>query len=99
MKFYIIKAFAAVSIVTGVIIFSCANSAKKNNPGFNIITIKVGKGPGSVEVADFNKDGFPDIVVANAEDSSVTILNGNDKGKFSEALGSPFLQTGFQMIL
>ena len=89
-KFFLIKVFAVVSIVTGVIIFSCANSAKKNNSGFNIITIKVGKGPGSVEVADFNKDGFPDIAVANAEDSSVTILLGNDKGKFTEASGSPF---------
>ena len=94
-KFFLIKVFAVVSIVTGVIIFSCANSAKKNNAGFNIITIKVGKGAGSVEVADFNKDGFPDIAVANAEDSSVTILLGNDKGKFTEALGSPFFANRF----
>ena len=84
------KKFAVVSICTGLIIFSCANSTKKDNPAFNIITIKVGKGAGSVEVADFNKDGFPDIAVANAEDSSVTILLGNDKGKFTEAPGSPF---------
>jgi hypothetical protein len=94
-KFFLIKVFAVVSVVTGVIIFSCANSAKKSNSEFNIITIKTGKGAGSVEVADFNKDGFPDIVVANVEDSSVTILTGNDQGKFTEALGSPFFANRF----
>lgn len=85
-----IRAFAVLIIVTGMIIFSCANSIKKNNSAFDIITIKVGKGAGSVEAEDFNKDGFQDIVVANSEDSSVTILLGNDKGKFTPAAGSPF---------
>jgi len=94
-KFILIKVFAIVNIVAGIAIFSCANSARKNNPGFNIITIKVGKGAGSVEVGDLNKDGFPDIAVANAEDSSVTILTGGDKGSFNEVPGSPFFANRF----
>src|SRR5450432_2329216 len=84
------KPLVAVSYAIGLIILSCTDGAIKNDPSFDIITIKVGKGPGSVEVADFNKDGFPDMAVANAEDSSVTILQGNGKGKFTEAPGSPF---------
>ncbi|MEP6950284.1 MAG: VCBS repeat-containing protein, partial [Ginsengibacter sp.] len=75
--------------------FTAVNSTKKDNAAFNIIAIKTGRGTGSVEVADFNKDGFPDIAVANAEDSSVTILLGNDKGKFTVASGSPFFANRF----
>ena len=58
--------------------------------GFSVDTIRVGKGAGSVESADFNKDGYPDIVVANEEDSSVTILINDGKGRFRPAEGSPF---------
>src|SRR5476651_1050500 len=81
------KAFFA--LVMALVIFSCADSTTKNDPSFDTVTIKVGKGAGSVELADFNKDGNTDIVVANAEDNSVTILLGNGKGKFTEAPGSP----------
>jgi FG-GAP-like repeat len=84
------KAFVIPGYLMGLIIFSCADSTMKNNSSFDIVTIKVGKGAGSVEAADFNKDGLPDIAVANAEDSSVTILLGNGKGKFTEAPRSPF---------
>jgi FG-GAP-like repeat len=40
--------------------------------------------------ADFNKDGFPDIVTTNLDDDTVTILLGDGKGSFHEAPGSPF---------
>lgn len=95
IKSFIIKILAVLSIVSAVIIFSCANSIKKNTPEFDITTIRVGKGAGSVEVGDFNKDGFQDIAVADTEDSSVTLLLGNNKGKFTEALGSPFFANRF----
>ena len=52
--------------------------------------IKVGKSPGSVEAADFNNDNIPDLAVTSETDSSVTILLGDGKGKFTEANGSPF---------
>jgi hypothetical protein len=56
----------------------------------SMITIKVGKMPNSIEVADLNNDKMPDIVIANGGDSSVTILLGKGKGFFTEAKGSPF---------
>lgn len=59
-------------------------------PKVNMITIKVGKTPNSVEVADLNNDKIPDLVVANGGDSSVTILLGKGKGKFTEVKSSPF---------
>jgi hypothetical protein len=52
--------------------------------------IAVGKEPNSVEIADLNRDGRFDLVVANVGESSVTILLGDGKGKFTEANGSPF---------
>ncbi|MEP6611424.1 MAG: VCBS repeat-containing protein, partial [Mucilaginibacter sp.] len=53
--------------------------------------INVEHKPFSVEVADLNGDKIKDIVIANGEDSSVTILTGMGKGIFSEAKGSTFL--------
>jgi hypothetical protein len=53
-------------------------------------TIHVGKSPNSIEVADFNHDGSPDLAIANDEDSSVIILLNNGKGEFSPAPGSPY---------
>jgi len=52
--------------------------------------IKVGNAPGSVEVADFNHDNFPDLAITSETDSSVTILSGNGKGGFTQADNSPF---------
>src|SRR5215204_2368890 len=52
--------------------------------------IKVGNAPGSVEVADFNHDNFPDLAITSETDSSVTILFGNGKGGFTQADNSPF---------
>jgi len=84
-----------LSILTGTIILSCANSLKKDPAEFDILTLKTGKGPGSVEVGDFNKDGKPDIAIAAAEDSAVIILLGNNKGQFTQAAGSPISANKF----
>jgi hypothetical protein len=88
------KTGIAPGLIMAAIILSCANATMEGDSSFDRITIKVGKGAGSVEVGDFNQDGLPDIAVANAEDSSVTILLGHDKGKFTEAPGSPFFANG-----
>jgi FG-GAP-like repeat len=40
--------------------------------------------------ADFNKDGFPDIVTTNLDDDTVSIMLGDGKGGLREAPGSPF---------
>jgi hypothetical protein len=90
MKNFLFSRFVLLTIIAAIIIFSCSSSNKENNYGFEIKTIKVGKGAGSIEVGNFNNDSFPDIVVANAEDSSITILLGDGKGNFTNAEGSPF---------
>jgi Flp pilus assembly secretin CpaC len=41
-----------------------------------------GKGPVSVAIADFNKDGHSDLVVGNQTDGTVSILLGNGDGTF-----------------
>ncbi len=56
----------------------------------NVSTLKVGKLPTSVEVADLNNDKIPDLVISNGGDSSVTIFLGKGKGGFAEVKGSPF---------
>jgi Flp pilus assembly secretin CpaC len=41
-----------------------------------------GKAPVSVAIADFNKDGHPDLVVANQTDGTLSLLLGNGDGTF-----------------
>lgn len=55
--------------------------------------IPVGNGPRSVAVGDFNGDGNPDLVVANYNDNTVSLLLGNGNGSFASASGSPFTVT------
>ena len=57
---------------------------------FSEMTIRVGKGPKWISAADVNHDGNPDLVVANADSGTVTVLLGNGKGQFHEPAGSPF---------
>ena len=45
--------------------------------------IAVGTGPFDLAVADFNRDGIPDLAVANADAASVSILLGRTAGGFS----------------
>ena len=66
------------------------NLSSQNIDPFQTIKIKVGRSPGSVEVADFNHDKFPDLAVTSETDSGVTVLLGNGKGSFTETANSPF---------
>ena len=79
-----------ITLVTSLIMLTGCSFSQKQQPNFEIKTIVVGKGAASVEVADFNKDGKPDIAVANTEDSNVTILLNEGKREFIPAAGSPF---------
>jgi len=58
-------------------------------PSFREISISTGKGPKFIAVADLNHDGKLDIVVANADDGSVTVLLSDGKGHFQATSGSP----------
>jgi uncharacterized protein (TIGR03437 family) len=41
--------------------------------------------PLAITSADFNKDGFPDLAIANAEPSTISVYLGNGKGGFTAA--------------
>jgi hypothetical protein len=58
--------------------------------GFDRIVIPTGHAPGSIAVADVNRDGKPDLIVANTEDATVSVLLGDGGGHFVPATRSPF---------
>jgi hypothetical protein len=64
--------------------------AISNSLDFNQQVIPVGKGPGFIAIADVNHDGKPDLLVANIEDGTLSVLLGDGKGHFTPAPGSPF---------
>ncbi|MDE5093102.1 MAG: FG-GAP-like repeat-containing protein, partial [Trichodesmium sp. St11_bin5] len=45
----------------------------------------VGDEPRSLVVGDFNRDGIPDLAVANRADDDVSVLSGNGDGSFGSA--------------
>jgi len=49
------------------------------------MTYAVGTSPQGLTTADFNRDGHPDLAVANSGDNTVSILLGNGDGTFSVA--------------
>jgi len=83
------------SLTLSAILFnSCGQTNSSSSANIVVssdtIIIKVGNSPGSVEVADFNNDKFPDLAITSETDSSVTILLGNGKGGFIPSDNSPF---------
>src|SRR5580692_3261529 len=82
--------FFMIGLFGAILLPACSNSQHPPGPGFISKIIRVGKGVGSVEVADLNRDSFPDIVAANVQDSSVTVLLNDGKGNFTPPTGSPF---------
>ena len=52
--------------------------------------IPVGRAPGFVAIADVNGDGRPDVIVANSEDETVSVLLNDGGRRFHSASGSPF---------
>jgi FG-GAP-like repeat/Putative Ig domain len=56
--------------------------------------VAVGGGPDALATADLNSDGKLDLVVANQNDGTLTILLGNGDGTFTPATGSPIAVGG-----
>ena len=50
------------------------------------VSYAVGSSPYAVVAADFNRDGIPDLAVANGDDDNVSILFGNGDGTFAGAM-------------
>jgi hypothetical protein len=88
------KIFAFIVIVAACVFTNaCTNNYAEtpiSYPPLNISKIKLRNKPYSIEIADLNVDKIKDLIIANGEDSSVTILLGTGNGHFREANGSPF---------
>ena len=59
-------------------------------PSFTELVLPAGKGPGPIAVADLNRDGKPDILVANQQSENLSVLLGDGKGHFLPSPHSPF---------
>jgi hypothetical protein len=57
---------------------------------FDRIVLPTGRSPASIAVADLNHDQHADLVVANFDDGTVSVLLGDGKEHFTPAHGSPF---------
>ena len=68
-------------ILTGV--FAGSASVAQGQINFRKPDFDTGKRPLSVDTADFNRDGLPDIVTANGQDNSVSLLLNDGHGGFS----------------
>ena len=66
------------------------NGAGPDSAPFRPIRLPVGTHPDIVSVADVNKDGNFDILVANGGGGNVSVYLGDGKGGFSQPNGSPF---------
>lgn len=82
------KTFYALPLLVGLCLFSADSTPKI--PSFRLVHIPVDRGPRWISVADVNHDGNPDIVVANADAGTVSVLLGDGKGAFHNAPGAHF---------
>jgi hypothetical protein len=76
---------ATLPLLAGFSPFEDSNSGQ-----FTTLVIPAGGDPDALAVADVNHDGAPDILAANPESGTVTILLGDRKGHFQKTPGSPF---------
>src|SRR5437870_4295723 len=67
-----------------------SNYAASDSSPFRAIHLPVGTHPDIVSIADVNKDGNIDILVANGGSGNVSVYLGDGKGGFSQTNGSPF---------
>jgi hypothetical protein len=92
---------SAVAIAAAALSMTSSSSRKKSEAAMATVSqvsddelvIPVGKGPGTVMLADVNHDGKLDILVANVESETLSVLLGDGKGHFVMASG-PACATG-----
>ncbi len=61
--------------------------------------ITVGTSPGSVAVADFNGDGYPDLAVANSGASTMVVLLGHGDGTFSTSASLSTVSNSYKSLV
>ena len=85
-----IATFALTGSLSAVAWFTPPRVMASSTLEFTQQVVSVGKGPGFITIADVNHDGRPDLLVANTDDGTITVLLGDGKGGFTPAPGSPF---------
>ena len=66
------------------------SSPKAADIPFRLIRLPVGTHPTMPAIADVNKDGNLDLIIANGGSGNVSVYLGDGKGGFTQAGGSPF---------
>lgn len=69
---------------------SYGQSAPFDASAFTTVVIQTGGDPDAIAVADLNHDRIPDIIAANPNSGTITVLLGDGKGHFHSSAGSPF---------
>lgn len=81
-------------LILELLVLGChVQSQRSNNVArtpFNEVRLAAGTHPTMVTIADVNKDGSSDILVANAGSGNVSVYLGDGKSRFVQASGSPF---------
>jgi hypothetical protein len=75
-----LKSIRFVLVFAGLLV--CSESALAQVYFFNKLEMPTGKGPQSLAVGDFNKDGMPDFAVANTADNTISVFLGKVDGTF-----------------
>jgi len=81
------------ALIPASIVFLALSTLGASTAGdvrFTVRHLPVGREPSSVEIADVNHDGKPDLVVSSGGSDDVTVLLGDGRGGFTPAPGSPF---------
>jgi hypothetical protein len=79
---------AVANMYTGTVTILMGSGDGTFIPALNS-PVSVGNEPFSIAVSDFNRDGIPDLAVANWGSNTLTILLGNGDGTFTPAANSP----------
>jgi FG-GAP-like repeat len=84
------RSMCILGVATVPLLAGFSPSENSNSGQFTTLVIPVGGDPDALAVADVNHDGAADIIAANPESGTVTVLLGDGKGRFEKTSGSPF---------
>lgn len=85
----VLPAALAAAAATGTLLLLNGRAARSDEPLFDRTDYTVGTEPFAVAIADLNRDGKPDLVVANRSSHSVSVLLGNGTGGFGPKTDFP----------
>lgn len=83
----VVRAAAPLALILGMLAAAGCSKAETFVPPdlfYLFASYPVGKNPTSVSTADFNQDGFTDVITTNIGNNSLSVLFGNGDGTFKE---------------